>query len=59
MAAGIAAAHGDQDIVGCQPAMHEVALGQRMRAVAVLGVVLAVAVLADALHALDRPLGLA
>ena len=59
MAAGIAAAHGDQDVVGREAAMHEARLGERMRAVAVLRVVLAVAVLADALHALDRALGVA
>src|SRR5258708_8905174 len=58
MAAGIAAAHRDQDVVGRQPAMHEARLGQRMRTFAVLRVVLPVAVLTDALHAPDRTLGL-
>ena len=44
---------------GVMPAMHEARLGQRVRALAVLPVVLAVAVLADAFHALDRTLGVA
>src|SRR6516165_5057592 len=59
MAAGIAAAHGDQYVLRSEAAMDEALLGQRMRAVAVLGVVFAVAVLADIRHALDRALGLA
>ena len=59
MAAGVAAAQGDQDVVGREPAMHEALLGQRVRPLAVLLLVLAVAVLADALHALDRALGCA
>src|SRR5476651_2019435 len=58
VAAGIAAAHGDQDIVGPHAAMDEALLGERRRGLAVLRVVLAVAELAYALHALDRALGL-
>src|ERR1700722_16147267 len=58
MAAGIAAAHGDQDIVGPHAAMEEALLGELGRVRAVLRVVLAVAELAHALHALDRALGL-
>src|SRR3954463_6663288 len=58
MAAGIAAAHRDQDVIGAEPAMHEVALGQRVCPLAVLRVVLAVAIRADALPAPDRTLGL-
>jgi hypothetical protein len=58
MAAGVAAAQGDQDIVGAKAAMHETLLSKPMSPVAMLGVVFAVAELADALHALDRTLGL-
>src|SRR5258708_32404042 len=57
MAAGIAAAHRDQYILGREPAMHETLLGERVGVAAVLRVVFAVAVLADVLHALDRALG--
>ena len=46
MAAGVAAAHGDQDVVGAEAAMHEARLGERVRVVAVLRVVFAIAVLA-------------
>src|SRR5215468_9333782 len=59
MAAGVAAAHGDQDVVGRKSAMHETSFGERMRALAVLPVVLALAVLADLLHALDAAPGVA
>ena len=58
MAAGVAAAQRDQDVVGPRPRCMKPLLGERMGALAVLGVVLAVAELADALHALDRALGL-
>src|SRR2546430_11375620 len=57
MAAGIAAAHGDQDVVGPEAAMQEAWCHELRCPLAVLGVVLAVAVLADLLHALDRASG--
>jgi hypothetical protein len=40
VAAGIAASHGDQDILGCQAAMDKTGLDQSMRRGIVLGVVL-------------------
>src|SRR5919201_1468162 len=59
MAAGVATAHGDQDVLWIEAAMDKALFGQRVGALAMLGVVLAVAVFADALHALDRSLGVA
>src|SRR5215207_467391 len=57
MPARVAAAHGDQDIVRRHAAVNVARLHKRMGAVPVLLVVLAVAVLADALHAVDGPPG--
>src|ERR1044071_4731636 len=56
--AGIPAAHRDEDICRLKPAMKLTRLDQRVRVLAVLLVVFAVAVFADVLHPVDRPLGL-
>ena len=58
MATGVAAAYGDQDVLGAQPAMEMAQLGQRVRVAAVLLIIFDIAVFADIPHPLDRPFGL-